>query len=81
MIGLRRPRTQSSILILFTNLIIAGLLFLLPSCGGEQMSSESKPAAGEEKAAAWTCPMHPEVKQSGPGKCPKCGMDLVPAKQ
>jgi hypothetical protein len=24
------------------------------------------------------CPMHPEVKQKGPGKCPKCGMALVP---
>jgi RND family efflux transporter MFP subunit len=25
----------------------------------------------------WSCPMHPEVRQTGPGKCPKCGMDLV----
>ncbi|HEV8150538.1 MAG TPA: heavy metal-binding domain-containing protein [Gemmatimonadales bacterium] len=27
----------------------------------------------------YTCPMHPEVKQQTPGKCPKCGMDLTPA--
>ena len=27
--------------------------------------------------ATYTCPMHPEVKQTGPGKCPKCGMALV----
>ncbi|MBY0433300.1 MAG: cadmium-translocating P-type ATPase, partial [Cyclobacteriaceae bacterium] len=26
----------------------------------------------------FTCPMHPEVVKDGPGKCPKCGMDLVP---
>ena len=26
----------------------------------------------------FTCPMHPEVRQSGPGECPKCGMDLEP---
>jgi P-type Cu2+ transporter len=26
---------------------------------------------------AYTCPMHPEVTSDGPGKCPKCGMDLV----
>ena len=26
----------------------------------------------------YTCPMHPKVRQSGPGRCPKCGMDLVP---
>jgi Cu+-exporting ATPase len=27
----------------------------------------------------YTCPMHPEVVQIGPGSCPKCGMALVPA--
>ncbi len=26
----------------------------------------------------YTCPMHPEVRQQGPGSCPKCGMDLEP---
>ncbi len=31
-------------------------------------------------STVFTCPMHPEVQQSGPGKCPKCGMKLVPAK-
>jgi len=25
-----------------------------------------------------TCPMHPEVRQAGPGSCPKCGMALEP---
>ena len=25
----------------------------------------------------YICPMHPEVKQDKPGRCPKCGMDLV----
>lgn len=29
-------------------------------------------------AAEYTCPMHPEVRQAGPGKCPKCGMFLEP---
>ena len=38
-------------------------------------------AAQPDKAAGgptYTCPMHPEVRQSGPGSCPKCGMTLVP---
>lgn len=26
----------------------------------------------------YTCPMHPEIKQSGPGSCPICGMSLEP---
>lgn len=30
------------------------------------------------EALTYTCPMHPEVKSDKPGKCPKCGMDLVP---
>ena len=30
-------------------------------------------------AAVYTCPMHPEVRQVGPGSCPDCGMALEPA--
>ena len=30
----------------------------------------------ETAAVIYTCPMHPEVQQPGPGKCPKCGMTL-----
>jgi Cu+-exporting ATPase len=29
-------------------------------------------------SAVYTCPMHPEVEQMGPGSCPNCGMDLEP---
>jgi len=28
--------------------------------------------------AEWTCPMHPEIRQPGPGSCPICGMSLEP---
>ena len=31
----------------------------------------------QQAARDWTCPMHPEVSQPGPGSCPKCGMALV----
>ena len=31
-----------------------------------------------ESAVIYTCPMHPEVRQTGPGACPKCGMALEP---
>jgi Cu+-exporting ATPase len=40
--------------------------------------------AGEKRvspvsdASQWTCPMHPEVLQDGPGTCPLCGMALEP---
>jgi P-type Cu+ transporter len=35
-------------------------------------------ARGEVKGVIYTCPMHPEVKQVGPGACPICGMALEP---
>lgn len=28
----------------------------------------------------WTCSMHPQIRQSRPGRCPICGMELVPVK-
>ena len=39
-----------------------------------QPSTEPAPVAGTE----YTCPMHPEIRQIGPGTCPKCGMTLEP---
>ena len=35
--------------------------------------------ASAPAGAVWTCPMHPEIRQSGPGTCPICGMALEPA--
>ena len=30
-------------------------------------------------AAVYVCPMHSQVHEAGPGRCPNCGMSLVPA--
>ncbi|MBN2170497.1 MAG: efflux RND transporter periplasmic adaptor subunit [Candidatus Krumholzibacteriota bacterium] len=41
----------------------------------------ARAAAGHDhatEAREWTCSMHPQVRQAGPGRCPLCGMDLVP---
>src|SRR3990170_1263835 len=32
----------------------------------------------EKAAEVWTCPMHPQIRQPKPGKCPICFMDLIP---
>jgi Cu+-exporting ATPase len=37
-----------------------------------------KPPPAASAGAIYTCPMHPEVQQVGPGDCPKCGMALEP---
>lgn len=42
--------------------------------GGNKTSAPAKSAS----KALYTCPMHPEVVQEGPGSCPKCGMALEP---
>mgnify|MGYP001601122969 CR=1 FL=1 len=33
-----------------------------------------------DEKTVYTCPMHPEVIKNAPGKCPGCGMDLIPKK-
>jgi len=39
---------------------------------------DGRPAHGHDSPEIYTCPMHPEMRQEGPGECPKCGMHLVP---
>ena len=39
---------------------------------------ETTPNHPAETAEFWTCSMHPQIKQPGPGKCPICAMNLVP---
>jgi len=41
-------------------------------------SPANVPPADAAKQVRYTCPMHPEVIQFGPGSCPKCGMALEP---
>jgi P-type Cu+ transporter len=38
--------------------------------------TSSHPAKTKPVVPQYTCPMHPEVRQIGPGSCPKCGMGL-----
>jgi len=42
------------------------------------LSGSHKKEMPAPKGAQYTCPMHPEIVQVGPGSCPKCGMPLVP---
>jgi P-type Cu+ transporter len=35
-------------------------------------------AQGDTQAVAYTCPMHPQIRQAAPGHCPICGMALEP---
>jgi Cu+-exporting ATPase len=45
---------------------------------GKYLGPERAAAAPAPKDAIYTCPMHPEIEQVGPGDCPICGMALEP---
>jgi Cu+-exporting ATPase len=40
--------------------------------------AEATPVASAAAGTIYTCPMHPEIRQEGPGTCPICGMALEP---
>src|SRR5437868_6722279 len=39
---------------------------------------KQKPQAETPEGTTYTCPMHPQIRQLGPGSCPICGMALEP---
>jgi Cu(I)/Ag(I) efflux system membrane fusion protein len=61
--------------------IIAVVAFGL---GGRLLGGSEAPATGTEahdhdvEETIWTCAMHPQIRQTEPGQCPICGMDLIP---
>lgn len=67
-------------------LVVSGLVFGLAfGCdsnkqGASEPAKEAAPTPTPAAATTYTCPMHPEVTDTKPARCPKCGMDLVPKK-
>jgi P-type Cu+ transporter len=49
-----------------------------PAAGAKHPEPPVPPRAQVRASTIYTCPMHPEVRQIGPGHCPKCGMALEP---
>ena len=48
------------------------------ACGHDHHERPAAPRPEDPGDTVYTCPMHPEVEQLGPGECPKCGMALEP---
>jgi len=45
-------------------------------------TTDNKVTIAETKQETiWTCAMHPQIRMHEPGKCPICGMDLIPLNQ
>jgi hypothetical protein len=64
------------------------LFFIVSVPGMSVLHTSAYAQTGKNKISAtdtvvkkvYTCPMHPEVISDRPGKCPKCGMELVEKK-
>ncbi|MBI9039940.1 efflux RND transporter periplasmic adaptor subunit [Lutibacter sp.] len=62
-----------------TGILLIGLLLGWILFGGNNTSEEIHDHSAEQaENTIWTCSMHPQIKQSEAGKCPLCGMDLIP---
>lgn len=59
-------------LVLAVGLLIGWLLFSSKSTESHQNKDEVT------QETIYTCSMHPQIRQNEPGKCPICGMDLIP---
>jgi Cu+-exporting ATPase len=49
-----------------------------PSAAHERATTKSSATSSPSKGVRYTCPMHPQIVQLGPGSCPICGMALEP---
>ena len=80
-----RAGTISPILLIVALIVTlgAGISAGLMISGGRSSSpdhgaSHGHAEDGASKTTIWTCSMHPQIRQPEPGKCPICGMDLIP---
>ncbi|MBC8180696.1 efflux RND transporter periplasmic adaptor subunit [candidate division KSB1 bacterium] len=73
------PQSRNT-LIIWIGLVVVAFLFGWIINGGEaEVSHNHNHAEGDAgKTTIWTCSMHPNIQQPKSGKCPICGMDLIP---
>lgn len=73
----------SLLIVLLCGAFVVGYLIR----GGEKPVEKAVDHVHEEKTieedatTIWTCSMHPQIRMPKPGKCPICGMDLIPVKR
>ncbi len=63
----------------YTLLLVLGIFtgwLLFHSTTKEEKKTDIQAEAA--KKTIWTCAMHPQIRMDHPGKCPICGMDLIP---
>lgn len=76
---------KSAFILLIIVPFVIGITFSIFIIKGSEtdtidLPQEESKASGE-KILFWTCSMHPQIKQNGPGRCPLCSMELIPMKE
>jgi membrane fusion protein, copper/silver efflux system len=69
------------VIVLLIGLMVGSTLFNRPSAPHLEGEDGIRAALGDDDGAngiEWTCAMHPQIRQPGPGSCPICGMELIP---
>lgn len=70
-----KNRTFQQTVLFLSGILLGWLLFY------HSGNSEPIKKGGANKNTIWTCSMHPQIRESKPGSCPICGMDLIPLAQ
>ena len=72
---------KQKILFISISLIIGLLLGWLFFHASRKSDIKPSQIIETAKSTIWTCAMHPQIRMTEPGKCPICGMDLIPLAQ
>lgn len=64
-------------LLVLAGLLLSRIIFHRP----DEEKVKQEITMNENKKTIWTCAMHPQIRMDHPGKCPICGMDLIPLEQ
>lgn len=70
--------TKTKNILIITGTLVAGILLGWLFFGGSEEVEAHDHSAEAGQETIWTCSMHPQIRSAEPGKCPICGMDLIP---
>jgi membrane fusion protein, copper/silver efflux system len=77
----RLQRATPLLVVLLVGLLIGSTLFSRTAAPAHDQQDGIRSAQGGDDGGdgiIWTCSMHPQIRQPGPGNCPICGMTLIP---
>src|SRR5690606_21447117 len=76
--ALKNKRVLITIGVFALGLLFGWLLFGGSEAETSQVLPDGHSMEAHQKSSVWTCSMHPQIRSDKPGKCPICGMTLIP---